>query len=151
MTNIPRVYNYIINEEGQPMYLGTHTSVIFYNKSMSSWVWWDQSRISCTKHVFFWQKMAGMIEKTQAVWLSVCRQKLPYSLVWKISPSKNLKITWSRCSQHRLLWCTGWQVSHGNRPSEFLFFGKVGSNWELLLKRCSCLMYQMNSFNFTDN
>ena len=43
LTNIPRVYNYIINEEGQPMYLGTHTSVIFYNKSMSSWVWWDQA------------------------------------------------------------------------------------------------------------
>ena len=35
-----RVYNYIINEEGQPMYLGSRTSVLFYNKTIPSWVWW---------------------------------------------------------------------------------------------------------------
>ena len=34
-----RVYSYIINEEGLPMFVGTHTSVLFYNQSMSSWVW----------------------------------------------------------------------------------------------------------------
>ena len=34
-----RVYNYIINEEGQPMYLGSRSSVLFYNKTIPSWVW----------------------------------------------------------------------------------------------------------------
>ena len=34
-----RVYNYVINEDGQPMYLGSRTSVIFYNKTIPSWVW----------------------------------------------------------------------------------------------------------------
>ena len=37
-----RVYNYIINEEGQSMFVGSHTSVLFYNRSMSSWVWYGQ-------------------------------------------------------------------------------------------------------------
>ena len=37
-----RVYNYIINEEGQPMFVGSHTSVLFYNRSISSWVWYGQ-------------------------------------------------------------------------------------------------------------
>ena len=37
-----RMYSYIINEEGLPMFVGTHSSVIFYNQSMSSWVWWAQ-------------------------------------------------------------------------------------------------------------
>ena len=36
---VPRAYNYIINEDGQPMFVGTHTSIIFYNRTMSSWVW----------------------------------------------------------------------------------------------------------------
>ena len=36
---VPRAYNYIINEDGQPMFVGTHTSILFYNRSMSSWVW----------------------------------------------------------------------------------------------------------------
>ena len=39
--SLTRVYYYVINEEGQPTYIGTHTSVISYNKSISSWVWWD--------------------------------------------------------------------------------------------------------------
>ena len=34
-----RVYNYIINEDGQPVFVGSHTSVLFYNRSISSWVW----------------------------------------------------------------------------------------------------------------
>ena len=34
-----RVYNYIINEDGQPMYLGSRTSVLYYNKTIPSWVW----------------------------------------------------------------------------------------------------------------
>ena len=34
-----RVYNYIINENGQPVFVGSHTSVLFYNRSISSWVW----------------------------------------------------------------------------------------------------------------
>ena len=37
-----RVYHYIINEEGQPMYLGLRTSVIYYNTSIPSWVWYDR-------------------------------------------------------------------------------------------------------------
>ena len=37
-----RVYNYIINEDGQSMFVGSHTSVLFYNRSMSSWVWYGQ-------------------------------------------------------------------------------------------------------------
>ena len=36
---IIRVYNYVINEDGQPMYLGSRTSVLFYNKTIPSWVW----------------------------------------------------------------------------------------------------------------
>ena len=39
---ISRVYNYIINEAGQPMFVGSHTSVLFYNRSISSWVWYGQ-------------------------------------------------------------------------------------------------------------
>ena len=39
--SLTRVYYYVINEEGQPTYMGTHTSVISYNKSISSWVWWE--------------------------------------------------------------------------------------------------------------
>ena len=35
-----RVYNYIINDDGQPMFVGSHTSVLFYNRSISSWVWY---------------------------------------------------------------------------------------------------------------
>ena len=37
-----RVYNYVINEEGQPMYLGSRTSVLFYNNTIPSWVWFDR-------------------------------------------------------------------------------------------------------------
>ena len=37
-----RVYNYVINEEGQPMYLGSRTSVLFYNTTIPSWVWFDR-------------------------------------------------------------------------------------------------------------
>ena len=37
-----RVYNYIINEDGQPMFVGSHTSVLLYNRSISSWVWYGQ-------------------------------------------------------------------------------------------------------------
>ena len=36
---ISRVYNYVINEDGQPMYLGSRTSVLYYNKTIPSWVW----------------------------------------------------------------------------------------------------------------
>ena len=36
------MYNYIINEDGQPMYLGHRTSVLFYNKTIPSWVWYDR-------------------------------------------------------------------------------------------------------------
>ena len=36
------MYHYIINEEGQPMYLGLRTSVIYYNTSIPSWVWYDR-------------------------------------------------------------------------------------------------------------
>ena len=39
-----RMYSYIINEEGLPMFVGTHTSILFYNQSMASWVWWDQTQ-----------------------------------------------------------------------------------------------------------
>ena len=39
--SLTRVYYYVINEEGQPTYIGTHTSVISYNKSISSWIWWE--------------------------------------------------------------------------------------------------------------
>ena len=42
ITLATRVYNYIINEEGQPMYLGHRTSVLYYNKSIPSWVWYDR-------------------------------------------------------------------------------------------------------------
>ena len=41
-SNDCRVYHYIINEAGQPMFVGTHTSVLFYNRTLSSWVWWGQ-------------------------------------------------------------------------------------------------------------
>ena len=37
-----RVYNYIINDDGQPMFVGSHTSVLLYNRSISSWVWYAQ-------------------------------------------------------------------------------------------------------------
>ena len=37
-----RVYNYMISEEGQPRYLGSRTSVLFYNKTLLSWVWYDR-------------------------------------------------------------------------------------------------------------
>ena len=39
MASLCRVYNYIINEDGQPMYLGSRSSVLFYNKTIPSWVW----------------------------------------------------------------------------------------------------------------
>ena len=37
-----RTYTFIINEDGDPMYLGYHSSVIFYDKNSSSWVWYDR-------------------------------------------------------------------------------------------------------------
>lgn len=37
-----RTYTFIINEDGEPMYLGYHSSVIFYDKNSSSWVWYDR-------------------------------------------------------------------------------------------------------------
>ena len=36
------MYHYIINEDGQPMYLGLRTSVLYYNASIPSWVWYDR-------------------------------------------------------------------------------------------------------------
>ena len=38
----PRVYHYIIREDGQPMYLGHRNSVLYYNASVPSWVWYDR-------------------------------------------------------------------------------------------------------------
>ena len=38
----PRVYHYIIREDGQPMYLGHRNSVLYYNASLPSWVWYDR-------------------------------------------------------------------------------------------------------------
>ena len=38
----PRLYHYIIREDGQPMYLGHRNSVLYYNSSLPSWVWYDR-------------------------------------------------------------------------------------------------------------
>ena len=38
----PRIYHYIIREDGQPMYLGHRNSVLYYNASLPSWVWYDR-------------------------------------------------------------------------------------------------------------
>ena len=35
-------YNYVINDEGQPMYIGSQTSIIYYDKEKISWVWYDR-------------------------------------------------------------------------------------------------------------
>ena len=37
-----KVYNYVINEDGQPMYIGSRTSVLFYDKEKLMWVWYDR-------------------------------------------------------------------------------------------------------------
>ena len=36
------MYHYIIREDGQPMYLGHRNSVLYYNASVPSWVWYDR-------------------------------------------------------------------------------------------------------------
>ena len=55
-----RVYNYIINEDGQPMYLGSRSSVLFYNKTIPSWVWWGPELFFeghfYASHLKVWQK-----------------------------------------------------------------------------------------------
>lgn len=37
-----KVYYYVINDDGQPMYIGSRTSVLFYDKEKLSWVWYDR-------------------------------------------------------------------------------------------------------------
>ena len=36
-----RTYTYTVTEEGQAFYLGYHFSVLFYDQTNSSWVWYD--------------------------------------------------------------------------------------------------------------
>ena len=36
------MYHYIIREDGQQMYLGHRNSVLYYNASVPSWVWYDR-------------------------------------------------------------------------------------------------------------
>ena len=36
------MYHYIIREDGQPMYLGHRNSVLYFNGSVPSWVWYDR-------------------------------------------------------------------------------------------------------------
>jgi hypothetical protein len=37
-----RTYTYTIDEDGKPMYLGYHSSVIFYDEARPGWVWYDR-------------------------------------------------------------------------------------------------------------
>jgi hypothetical protein len=37
-----RTYTYTIDEDGRPMYLGYHSSVIFYDEARPGWVWYDR-------------------------------------------------------------------------------------------------------------
>jgi len=37
-----KVYNYVINEDGQSMYIGSRTSVLYYDKEKLQWVWYDR-------------------------------------------------------------------------------------------------------------
>jgi len=37
-----KVYQYVINEDGQPMYIGSRTSVLYYDKEKIMWVWYDR-------------------------------------------------------------------------------------------------------------
>ena len=37
-----RDYTYLIGKDGRPMYLGYRSSVIFYDRDASAWVWYDR-------------------------------------------------------------------------------------------------------------
>ena len=37
-----KTYTFMLNEKGNALYLGYHTSIIYYEKAEESWVWFDR-------------------------------------------------------------------------------------------------------------
>ena len=82
-----RVYNYVINEDGQPMYLGSRTSVLYYNKTIPSWVWWDLRTKLCLSKIFSILCYYRHISRYD--------RKDPSSVAVSISPEASLMLGWS--------------------------------------------------------
>ena len=37
-----KTYTFMLDEKGNALYLGYHTSIIYYEKAEESWVWFDR-------------------------------------------------------------------------------------------------------------
>ena len=90
-----RVYNYVINEDGQPMYLGSRTSVLYYNKTIPSWVWWDLRHKTSAAQNFAFPRYFQYFVIIVIFPFSRYDRKDPSSVAVSISPEASLMLGWS--------------------------------------------------------
>ena len=96
----PRVYHYIIREDGQPMYLGHRNSVLYYNASLPSWVWYDRKDN---------RSVAISISPESSLFLGLTTFFLANVDWWQ---NINHDVSYERCSQCGLFRGARWQVPH---------------------------------------
>ena len=172
--SLQREYSYIIREDGQLMYLGYKTSVLYYNSSLPSWVGdcWKVKLGNENKQLTktFKTGVLGMVwqeglkehgHQRVSSNVSVSRfvracKKYCTSLLFNPQIINYLSVQFvkkSRCSQCWLLRCTWWQVPHWSRTvtgdQSYIMISSYSINMTIIVRFRSLDMRQVKQVKLT--